>query len=108
MVVVDLALEWLYFQIVERLPNKAGWKTFGLMAGCQLTTYFLFSVNARALAQGRVAWTFFSDLLYAAVGYYIIRLVGKNESRMGQLGYVMGGAVGSIIAIELTKWLFGQ
>ena len=83
-------------------------KAFFVMGGCQLLTYFLFSVNARALAQGRMAWTFISDLVYACVGYYVIKNVAKNENRWGQFGFVLGGAWGSVLAIALTKRLFGQ
>lgn len=83
-------------------------KSFFLLAACQLLSYFVFSVNARALAQGRIWWTFFTDLVYALISYTIIRKVSRNESPMGQLGYVMGGAWGSVLAILLTKKLFGQ
>jgi hypothetical protein len=84
------------------------WKSFGLMFGCQIMTYFIFSVNARALALGLIAWTVFTDLIYATVAYYIIKLVGKNECPFGQVGYILGGAIGSGLAIILTKWVFGR
>lgn len=89
-------------------PAKADLKAAGMMAGVQLLVYFIFSVNARALAQGRTFWTFSSDLVYAAVSYYVIKNVAKNESRWGQVGYVLGGAWGSVLAILLTKYIFGQ
>jgi hypothetical protein len=95
--------------ILSRLrPSRSDlWLCF--RAGlCQLGIYFLFSVNARALAQGRIGWTFFSDLVYAFVAYHLIRWVADNKNHWGQVGYVLGGAWGSVFAILLTKKLFGQ
>lgn len=89
-------------------PTRADLWIFTKLAAAQLFIYFLFSVNARALAQGRVAWTFFSDLVYAAVSYSLIKWISKNEDGWGRLGYIFGGAWGSVFAILLTKKLFGQ
>lgn len=91
-----------------KVPNRQDLWMFLRFAACQLFIYFLFSVNTRALAQGRVAWTFFSDLVYATVSYSLLRGVVKNESGWGQFGYIMGGAWGSVFAILVTKRLFGQ
>jgi len=91
-----------------KLPSRLDVRTFFTMAAVQLFIYFLYSVNARALAQGRTQWTFWSDLVYATVSYYIIRFVAENKNRWGQAGYVLGGAWGSVLAIHLTRWLFGQ
>jgi hypothetical protein len=88
--------------------KRADIKAFLVMCGSQLLTYFLFSVNARALAQGRMVWTFFTDLIYASISYFVIRRVSQNQSAFGQIGFVMGGAWGSVLAIALTKKLFGQ
>lgn len=95
-------------RIKSWLPTRGDLKSAAIMAAVQLLVYFLFSVNARALAQGRKGWTFGSDLVYAAVSYYVIRKVAKNESSWGQLGFVVGGAFGSVLAIYLTRWIFGQ
>ena len=89
-------------------PSKADTRDFFLLMGCQFLSYFIYSVNARALAQGRMAWTFFTDLIFAAVNYTIIKQVSESKSNMGRLGYVLGGAWGSLLAILLTKKLFGQ
>ncbi len=72
--------------------TKADAKAFFMLAGIQLLVYFIFSVNARALAQGRVVWTFTTDLVFAATNYSLIKYVADNKNRWGQLGYVVGGA----------------
>jgi hypothetical protein len=94
--------------VKPKLPSRSDLLLFAKFAACQLFIYFLFSVNARALAQGRIGWTFFSDLVFATVSYSLTRLVVKNESGWGQCGYIMGGAWGSVFAILVTKRLFGQ
>ena len=90
------------------LPTRSDLRVFGVMAGTQLVLYFIFSVNARALAQARVCWTFGSDLLFGYVQYNMLKRVAKNEDSWGTAGYVLGGAFGSVFAIYLTRWLFGQ
>jgi len=91
-----------------RLPGRADLGAFCLMAGVQLLSYFLFSINARALAQGRMAWTFFSDLVFASSSYWTIKFVSRNQNGYGQMGYIFGGAFGSVLAILLTKRIFGM
>ena len=91
-----------------RFPTPVERKTFCRMFGSQLLIYFLFSVNARALAQGRVGWTVGSDMVYAGVVYYMFKMVAKNECPFGQLGYTLGGAGGSGLAILVTKLIFKQ
>jgi len=78
------------------------------MFGLQVFTYFLFSFNARALAQGRVSWTVVSDLIYAANSYWFLRRIVKNECGYGLAGFILGGALGSAFAIYATKFIFGQ
>lgn len=95
-------------KVKTQLPNQADVAAFGKLAGCQLIQYFIYSFNARCLAQGRIGWTFFTDLLYAFVTYYVIKWVGENNSIWGRTGYVLGGAWGSLFAIMLTKAIFKQ
>lgn len=90
-----------------QLPTRSDLRIFQL-AGCQLCLYFLYSFNTRCLAQGRIWWTFFSDLVYAFASYHIVRWVVQNKSQWGQVSYILGGAWGSVFAILITKKLLGQ
>lgn len=90
------------------LAWSGGGRDFLVLLLLQLFIYFLFSVNARALAQGLVAWTVFSDLIYSFFSYKILRKVNRNDSGWGEAGYVLGGAWGSALAIYVTRYLFGH
>ena len=45
---------------------------------------------------------------YALAQYSIFRHIAKNDSKWGQAGYALGGAIGPVLAIYVTKAVFGK
>jgi hypothetical protein len=86
-------------------PKITKAKEFGLFFGIQFLQYFLVTVNYRAIAAGLLGWTFLSDLLAGANGYFLIKRVAEAKGSTALCGYLSGGAFGSIFAIATTKWL---
>jgi hypothetical protein len=60
------------------------------------------------IAQGLYGSIFISDLFYAGVNFALIQKVAKAESRSAWMGYVLGGAVGSVFSTWITKQVYGQ
>jgi hypothetical protein len=83
-------------------------KQFSLFFSVQCLQYFLITVNYRAVSQGLYGWTFISDMAVAFNGFLLIKRIADDKSRAGLVGYTLGGAVGSVAAIWITKHLFGQ
>jgi hypothetical protein len=83
-------------------------RTFAFFFVVQWLAYGLITWNWRMIAQARYGSIFFSDLLYAAVNFALIQKVAKAESRAAWAGYVLGGAVGSVLSTWLTKQVYGQ
>jgi hypothetical protein len=83
-------------------------RQFWLFFGIQFMQFFLITINLRAAAQGLYAWTAFSDLLISANNFLLIKRISQSESRPALIGYSLGGALGSILAIYITKVLYGQ
>jgi hypothetical protein len=83
-------------------------REFLTMFGVQCLSYFLVTVNYRAIAQANYPWTAISDLTYAGAQFILIKKVAESKSKTAWLGYTLGGVVGSFGAIWLTKILLGQ
>lgn len=86
---------------------KAGTRSASVFFMIQLWQYFMLTVNFRAVAQGRMLWTFITDLAIACVSFFILKKVQESKTRWEWAGYTLGGAFGSVLAIYLTKMIFG-
>ena len=82
-------------------------KQFLLFFAVQFLNYGLLCWNYRAIAQARYGNIFASDLCCAAITFSLIKKVAKTESKAAWIGYVLGGAFGSIASVWITKHLYG-
>lgn len=83
-------------------------KDFWLFFAIQFMQFFLITVNLRAAAQGLYVWTALSDLLISTNNFLLIKRIAQSESKTAMLGYALGGAFGSVLAIWATKHLYGS
>jgi hypothetical protein len=83
-------------------------KDFALFFIIQFVQYFLITVNYRAVAKAYYVWTFASDLAIAANTFFIIKRIGESKGHAAFMGYTLGGAFGSLLAIYITKVLYGS
>jgi len=77
----------------------------------QFLSYFLFVANTRAFTQGSYTWTWVTDTLLAGQAFILAKLmIDKKEGRglWAGIGYVLGGPVGSLLSIYVTKRLYGH
>jgi hypothetical protein len=77
----------------------------------QFVSYFLFVANTRAFTQGSYAWTWLTDTMLAGQAFAISKLMIDNKDARGLwagIGYTLGGPMGSILSIFVTKHLYGR
>lgn len=78
----------------------------------QFTSYALVVANGRAYVLGDYMWTAVTDASIAALNFVVIRRMVKDfgEELHGPslAGYVIGGTLGSLFAIWITKIVYGQ
>lgn len=80
-----------------------------LMFIVQVVSYSLLCVNYRAVAQAHYLQSAVSDFAIATLGYFVIKRIANSDNSMHQwFGYAMGGVVGSIVGIWISKLLLGQ
>lgn len=82
-------------------------REFFLLFFTQCLSYFLITANYRAIARGSYGWTAVTDLFFASVNFFMIKKVAKSDTKAAWLGYTCGGVCGSLLAILLTKMVFG-
>jgi len=90
----------------------SNWGRFSFYYLVQFTSYALVVANGRAYVLGDYIWTAVTDSLIAALNFIVLRKMVKdsNEDLHGPSlsGYVIGGTMGSLFAIWITKMVYGQ
>lgn len=78
----------------------------------QFISYALVVANGRAYVQGSYAWTAVTDGMIAFQNFVVFRKFIKDSGEEihgpSLLGYVLGGISGSLVAIWVTKAIYGQ
>jgi hypothetical protein len=84
-------------------------KEFLAMFFIQIVSYSLLCINFRAVAQAHYVQAAISDFTIATLGYLVIKKLANSDNSLHQwLGYSLGGVVGSVLGIWLSKILLGQ
>jgi hypothetical protein len=63
----------------------------------------VFAINMRAIAQGRYARTFITDLVLGAFAFSIVKLIAAAKTPAEMLAYCFGGAAGACVGIWFTR-----
>lgn len=69
----------------------------------QMLNFLIAVVNIRAASKGKLAFTMGSDFLFCAVNFILIQKVAQANNPFELFAYATGGAIGSGLAILLTK-----
>jgi hypothetical protein len=78
----------------------------------QFVSYALLVANGRAYVLGSYLWTAITDTLIATMSFVVMRKMVKDSQDdlhgPSLFGYVIGGTLGSLFSIWITKILYGQ
>lgn len=105
--VAELRAEVISLRPTET-PAQTGFKVFAMFFSVQCLYYGMLCWNYRSVAQAWYVSLFVSDLGCAAIAYSLIKKVANAKGKTAQAGYILGGAVGSVISVWLTKLIYGQ
>lgn len=78
------------------------------LAGLMFVQYFLVVANTRAFTQGNYAWTAATDAVLLVSGFFTTQLVARAKSKSAMIWYIVGGTIGSQVAIYITKLVYGS
>lgn len=90
---------------------KSKWGQFWFFFMTQCISYFMIVANTRAFTQGYYVWTAVTDTFIAGQNFIMIKAISKQEddrNLWAGLGYTIGGMVGSLLSIWVTKHIYGQ
>ena len=85
-------------------------KTFLIAAATEFISFFLVVVNTRAYTQGLYFWTFVTDSFFISQAFFVAKWmveVKQARSLTAYFGFLLGGTLGSLTAIWVTKHLYG-
>ncbi len=78
-------------------------RDFFLSLAVQFTSYFVLTLNFRAISAGLIPHAMVTDMMAAALSYFIIRRVSKSEGLSTLFGMMIGGAMAAACGIWLTS-----
>lgn len=89
-------------------PERSPFRVFVFFFSVQCLSYGMLCWNYRSVAQAWFGSIFVSDLCCAAITFSLIKHVAGTKSKVAQAGYILGGAIGSVIAVWLTRIIYGK
>jgi hypothetical protein len=79
-----------------------------VLFAAQMLSFAIISINYRAIAQASYVWSILTDVIVAALSYFVIkRIIKSNNGVLQWLGFTIGSAIGTAIGIFISKLLLG-
>jgi hypothetical protein len=86
-------------------------KIFFIAAAAEFLSYFVVVLNNRAFNQGLYGWTAGTDALFITQLFLVNKwMVEKPDARGWEayFGFLIGGIMGSLSAVFVSKHLYGR
>lgn len=84
-------------------------KEGAILFGAQMLSFAVITINYRAVAQAEYVWSALTDIITAALSYFVIRRIIKSKSSVAQwIGFTIGSATGTVIGIFISKIILGN
>jgi hypothetical protein len=93
---------------VEKNREVSKPREFVYFFAAQCLNFALVTWNIRSLALGWWGSMVISDVLISVLGFTLIKKIAEAKSTTAMIGYAVGGACGSLLAVFVTKKAFGQ
>jgi hypothetical protein len=90
--------------------NLVNFKRFAFWFGVEFFLYGMVVANGRAYNQAHYGWTLITDMIISWFNFYVaVKFIEGKENRdhWSMAGCVMGGGLGSVTMIFVTKFLYG-
>lgn len=85
-------------------------KTFCIAAGTDFIASFVIVINTRAFTKGLYFWTAVTEAFFTTQSFYVSKWMVEAKDARGTaayLGFLVGSTAGALLAIWLTKHIYG-
>lgn len=83
-------------------------KTKLMLFSLNFASYFLIAANMRAIAQANYLAAAVTDFSIALLGATLVKKLVEAKSLWDSVAFAAGGTTGALIAIHVTKMIFGK
>lgn len=90
--------------------QKNKWASFWQLFFIQLVQYCIVSISFISLSRENYLMTAITDTVYGFNAFFVIKRIVKSDDKVGldAIGFVLGGTIGSLLAIWITKHVLHQ
>lgn len=78
-------------------------RNFLSFAALQALAYFILVANIRAIAHLNYPFAVLTESTYLLVQWTVVRRMVKVEGASAMFGYIVGGTIGSLLSMYLTR-----
>ncbi len=71
-------------------------------------SYFGLTIDYRVVAQGNYGWSIATSAFLGFLAFTIIKRISESKSRIEEFGYVIGGIIGTLVGIYISKLILGR
>jgi hypothetical protein len=85
-------------------------RTFAIAALTEFVSFFIIVLNTRAFTHALIGWTMLTDALFITQSFLVSKWMVEDRNARGPsafLGFLIGGELGSVLAILLTTKIYG-
>jgi hypothetical protein len=70
-------------------------------------SYFLLTWDYRVVAQGNYFWAVCTSITLGMLAFSVIKRISEAKGRVEEIGYVIGGTLGTVFGIFTSKLILG-
>ena len=102
----DREFLWRLFLLIDIPMTTSHISRAALLFCLQFFGYLLVTLNIRAVADVNYTLTFATDILIAVIGFSSIKQIAYATTRLEQVAYAVGGALGAQAALWISLRYF--
>ena len=87
------------------------WAQFFLFGIAEFFSFAVLCASTRAMAAGLVGWTAVTSFVFSAQSFVTAKIMIDDENARtwaAGAGMVLGGVLGDVVSVVVTKHLFGR
>jgi hypothetical protein len=94
--------------LLARYRRRAQQRAALTLGALNMLSYFILTADIRSVSQGNIPWAIVVNLSVALLGFSLFKKLQQATSMLDRVFFAVGGTIGTVVGILVTKAVFGQ